>query len=330
MKLIGGEIHRPGEGLHTYLTDSGRSSLRLILGSGLKGKKFLLPDFLCKIIPTVFDEMGVEYSYYKVLENLSIDLESTRGKDFDVLYLINYFGNTHDVFDGRFPETTMFLEDCVFSPVVDAPPGIPHWAGFNSFRKMSFLADGSLVKSSIRLNEEMIRKDDAPFSHMKYEAKRMKHEYLHSGSFSEEEYLKLFNDAERCVDAQKTVFSMSGRSLANVLEFYRNMEGEYTARTRNYQALDRFLGHLKIKIRTNYYSLYPLWVDHRDELRTYLFSHRVFLPVHWPNSGFQNSLYDHIISVPVDSRYDESDMERVADLIVRFYSERSFEAPEVS
>lgn len=323
MNPIGGEIDYSGGDLYTYLTDSGRSSLRLILGSGLRKKKFLLPDFLCKIIPTVFDEMGVEYSYYKVARNLSVDLESTREKDFDVLYLIDYFGNKHDVFDGQFPEATIFLEDCVFLPVVDVPPGLLNWVGFNSFRKISFLADGSLVKSSIGLDEESIKKDDAPFSNMKYEAKRMKYEYLRHTRFSEEQYLDLFNEAERCIDGQKAIFSMSSRSLTNVLEFYRNIEGEYAARARNYEALDKLLGHLKIGIKTKHYSLYPLYVDHRDELRAYLFSHKVFLPVHWPNSGFENCLYDHIISVPVDSRYNESDMERVANLIVRFYSERS-------
>ena len=57
---IGGEMpFEHDERLHTYLTDSGRSSLRLILQSGFARRKFLLPDFLCDVIPRVFEELGV-------------------------------------------------------------------------------------------------------------------------------------------------------------------------------------------------------------------------------------------------------------------------------
>ncbi len=280
-----------------------------------------MPDFLCKIIPTVFDELQVNYSYYEVAPDLSINLESIQKKKFDVLYLINYFGNKPNIYGGQFPENMWFLEDCVFSPVVDPPPRIQNWAGFNSFRKISHLADGSIVKSRIKLAKELINKNEPPFSRMKYAAKSMKYEYLHGDKFTEEEYLKLFDQAERCADRQKDIFFISSHSLANLLEFYRNIAEEYAVRAKNYQLLDRFLGRFKIGLNTEYYTLYPLYVNRRDELRGYLFSHKIFLPVHWPRvPGLENSLYDRIISIPVDSRYGESDMARVANLIDRFYT----------
>lgn len=321
MKLIGGEIDYCHDGLHTYLTDSGRSSLRLVLQSGFKEKKFLLPDFLCKIIPTIFEELKVNYSYYEVGSDLSINLGDIQKKEFDAVYLINYFGNKHSIYDAPFAKDTWFLEDCVFSPVVESPSRVKNWIGFNSFRKISHLADGSIVKSRIRLAKELIDKNEPPFSRMKYEAKRMKYEYLHGGRLTEKEYLNLFDQAERCADGQRDIFAISSHSLANLLEFYQNIRAEYAVRTKNYQTLDKLLGRFKISLNAEYYTVYPLYVDRRDELRNYLFSHNIFLPVHWPKiPGLGNSLYDHIISIPVDSRYDESDMTRVATLINSFYA----------
>ena len=320
MKLIGGEIDYRCDGLYTYFTDSGRSSLRLILQSGLRDKKFLLPNYLCKIIPIVFDQLGVNYSYYEVAPDLSINIADIQKRKFDVLYFIDYFGNRQSVYEIQLTKDVWFLEDCVFSPVVDPPAFVPNWIGFNSFRKISHLADGSIIKSSIELAEELINVSEPSFSQLKYRAKRMKYEYLHDGRFTEEEYLQLFNQGERSIDAQKEIFPVSRRSLANLLEFYRNIGKEYEVRANNYRVLDKLISHFKVGLNTEYYTLYPLSVDRRDELRNHLFSQRIFLPVHWPRiAGLENILYDRTISIPVDSRYDESDMIRVANAINLFY-----------
>ncbi len=322
-KLIGGEIDFQHDGFHTYLTDSGRSSLRLILQSGFRHKKFLLPDFLCKIIPAVFDELGVSYSYYTVNPDLSINFKSIGERNYDAIYLIDYFGKKQNIRSHPFPDDAWFLEDCVFMPVVDPPNGVQNWVGFNSFRKISHIADGSIVKSSVKLAKDLICRDEPPYSGMKYEAKRVKYEFLHYNKYSEQLYLKLFNEAEALADRQKDIFSISHHSLANLLEFYRNREREYEIRSKNYHVLDRHLGRFNIGLDAEYYTLYVLSVDRRDELRNYLFSHKIFLPVHWPGvADAGNSLYKRIISIPVDSRYDGSDMLRVADLINRFYAGR--------
>jgi hypothetical protein len=320
VKPIGGEIALGrDQGLHTYLTDSGRSSLRLMLQSGFRDRRFLLPDFLCGVIPRVFDELGVRYAYYRVRPDLAIDAKSVQAQDFDVLYVIDYFGAR-----SRYRELVRgdqwVVEDAVFLPVLEPPGDVSNWIGFNSYRKISPLADGSLVRSTARLAMAAVAGDEAPFAAMKYEAKRMKFEYLRGNGGTEEQYLALFQQAEEAVDRQSGVHPISGRSLFGLLEFQRQLAAEYRIRSRNFRYLHAQLGDLGVRLRPDYPCLYVLDVDRRDELRRHLHAQRIFLPAHWPRpGGLSNPLYDRIISVPVDSRYGEEDLQRVARAVTAFY-----------
>jgi hypothetical protein len=317
---IGGEIpFEHDERLHTYLTDSGRSSLRLILQSGFAGRRFLLPDFLCEVISRVFEAMGVRHAYYRTRPDLTIDVESVRHQDFDVLYVIDYFG-ARQHYHGLVNAEQWVIEDAVFLPVIEHPVDLTNWIGFNSYRKISPLADGSLVRSTAPLAGELIAKTEAPFSARKYEAKRMKAEYLREGRHTEEQYLALFAEAEQMADRQQAISSISGASLFNLLAFHRQLAQEYGIRARNFQFLHSWLGELGIGVKADYPCLYILDVDRRDELRRHLHAQRIFLPVHWPNpGGLHNRLYERVISIPVDSRYGEEDLRRVAAAVEAFY-----------
>lgn len=319
MKTIGGETELKQESLFNYITDSGRSSLKLIIRSIKEKAKYALPDFLCSSVIDVFKKMNSEFSFYKINKDFSIDAESLRKTDFDVLYAINYFG-AENSYSGIIRKNKILLEDSVFLPVLKRPEHSGDWIAFNSFRKISPIADGSLISSTVRLRNDLINRGHAPFAKLKYKAKNIKYEYIHLKKHSEKIYLSLFEEAEKKLDRQKTIHKISDSGLFNLLDFYRNMKGEYALRKSNFSVLDRKLKKLKIAINPEFPSFFPLKVDKRDELRKYLFSKRVFLPVHWPAPlWLKNSLYDKIISIPVDSRYNVDDMSRIADLIKGFY-----------
>lgn len=318
MKIIGGEPEISRNYLYEYLTDSGRSSLRLILNK-LKGKKFLIPDYLCEIVLKTFDEFGIDYSFYIINDDLSIDVEKIKKENYDVLYIINYFGQYHDIYD-FVANDAILVEDNVFLPLFDKPNNINKWIGFNSFRKISPLADGSLIKSTIKLPAELILKEKAEFASIKYKAKEIKYAYLKENKYSEEDYLSLFKLAESKLDAQNTVNTISTHSLFRLLEFMVELEKEYSIRKENFDVLNSYLDKKVLKIKTNYPSFYVLSVDQRDELSQYLFSKRVYLPVHWPQiNGVSNDLYNRLISIPADSRYAQLDMARIGQLINNFY-----------
>lgn len=325
MKIVGGEIQCMNDNLFNYVTDSGRSSLRLILKSIGRRKKILLPDFLCKIIIDIVKEHNMEYSFYKVEEDLTT---SFKNKGFDILYVIDYFGKKNKILQEPILDDTIVIQDSVFLPDVERIGSIKNWIGFNSFRKISSLSDGSIIKSTKKLSEDLILKQEADFVALKYKAKYMKYEYCSKNRYSQKAYLSILNQAERLLDKQKNIYAVSMKSLFGLFKFYKNLDGEYSKRRRNYNMLKRYLKDLSINIETKYPSFYILAVENREQLREYLYTKNIFLPVHWPKSEkLKNPLYQKIISIPVDSRYDEKDMEKIASLILRFLDKRYFRKP---
>lgn len=318
MKNIGGEMEFKNDGLFRCLTDSGRSSLRLILKSVGAGKRILLPDFLCAVVLDVVRDLGMSYGFYKVRENLRSKIECA---SYDIVYFIDYFGQRNNAIDRRgLGQDKVIIEDAVFLPDFSRPTGVKNWIGFNSFRKISPLADGSLVKSTIPLKDLLSIKGDPAFSKMKYRAKQIKHEYFAHKQYSQRLYLSLFKKAEALLGSQKSIHTISNESLHNLFGFYAGLEKERAVRLENYRTLVRQLGRWCLNLKPDFPSFFVLRVGRRDELRAYLSEKNVFLPVHWPPvAGTDNGLYWKIISIPVDSRYTNEDMNRVASYIRKFY-----------
>lgn len=318
MKIIGGEAELRKNELNEYFTDSGRSSIRLILNK-LKGKLFLIPNYLCEIILKIFYDYDVKYSFYNINKDLSVDKESITNQQYDVLYIINYFGENHDI-SNIVDANKIVIEDNVFSPQFLNHQNYPNWVGFNSFRKISPLADGSIIKSSFPLSSNLIKKNPSAFPKIKYTAKDMKYRFLNNNQFSEKQYLDLFKLAESKLDKQTTINNISSYSLFRLFDFMSGIEKEYSVRKNNFNVLDKHLNDKAIKINTIYPSFYILSVKKRNKLRKYLFTKNIFCPVHWPPiKGVASQLNDTFLSIPVDSRYNKKDMKKIASYVNKFY-----------
>jgi hypothetical protein len=324
MKNIGGEIEFCNEKFYYYSTDTGRSSLRLIFESGFKSKRFLIPDFLCKVIIWVFDEYNIDYSFYHINNDLTIDKNSIKNNNFDVLYVINYFGQKHqNINDFIDINNKIILEDCVFLPFFKKKKEYKHWIGFNSLRKISYLADGSFIQSTERLNDSYIFKTDEvqEFVSLKYQAKKIKYEYIKEKKHTEKAYLDIFQYAEDLIDKKKDINQISGISYNYLSDYLINLTKEYKIRKKNYQYLDKQISRFNIKIYTTLPSHYIIYCNNRDELRNYLFGRNIFLPVHWLKiEGLNNILYENIMSIPIDSRYNTENMGIIAKEINNFFN----------
>lgn len=318
---FGGELAADRYRYVSYLTDSGRSSLRLILQSGFLDKTFLLPDFLCGIIPEVLAELGVRFAFYHVGGNFEIDAQSVRAQEFDVLYVIDYFGS-HCKYDDLVTDRQWVLEDCVFMLTVKQRTAIQNWIGFNSLRKASALPSGSVVISSVPLDRSLIGFAEAPFAEVKSTAKYLKHRFLDSGEGGEEEYLALFAQAEKMIDAQREIYSVSGECVARYLDMLGEFNAEISRRQENMEIFRHRLGHLEVKLEAGQPSHFVIAVAGRDELRRRLRDRRIYLPSHWPHThGPRNALYDSVIGISVDSRYGPDQIARVADAIAELNPE---------
>lgn len=73
------------------------------------------------------------------------------------------------------------------------------------------------------------------------------------------------------------------------------------------------------------HCFFPVYAKQRDQLRKYLIEHDIFCPIHWPkldniDERYQvHGIISNIISIPIDQRYENEDMQRIINAINDFY-----------
>lgn len=316
-KIIGGDI--PLEtSLNSFFTDSGRSSLRLCVRH-LSNKKFLIPDYICKVVVDILKQEKIAFDFYKVKPDLTIDLQSLQNKTFDVFYLVNYFGQiAHDSLP--FLAEKILLEDCVFQFDFENTRNAKQWCGFNSYRKVSALADGSFVKANLPIARS-VSPGEAPFVEPRYKAKALKHAFVHSGRGNEENYLHLFKSSEDSLDQQTQVYDMSIRSRALLTENLANLAEDRKRRFANYEVAAKHLDSWGVLKKVSEPTFFVIRTKRRDELKRHLAEHGIYLPVHWPHFGVDNVLYEEALSIPLFAYYSTDDIQRVCLLVREFLDE---------
>ena len=67
---------------------------------------------------------------------------------------------------------------------------------------------------------------------------------------------------------------------------------------------------------------FPVFLEHRDEVRNKLFAHDIYPPIRWAIDGVvpdefidSHELSSQIMSLPCDGRYDVADMERMVAVL---------------
>jgi len=303
MRPIGGELECKSSPYKAYFTDSGRSSLRLFLRSyNNRLKKYLIPNFFCEIIEDVFKEESIEYEFYNILENLTIDTESIVNKNYDVFYIINYFGKEIDISILKLDDKIL-LEDNVFSYDFYNHNNAKYWYAFNSFRKITDVADGSLVKTNLAIEESLIFSMESPFVKIKYKAKDIKYNYIYNNKFIESDYLDKFVEAEILLNRQKNIYKMSYNSQEKLMR-YNSFQ---TIAKERYELLLKLFSDNSIDIQPTYYSFFILYLKNRNEFRTKMMKKNIFLAIHWSKSSQKNILYNNVISIPLFAHYSNEE-----------------------
>jgi len=311
MRAIGGELELERISEDIYFTDSGRSSLRLFLRSEENHKmKYLLPNFFCEVIENVFIEESINYSFYNINEDLTVDIDLINNSDYDVLYIINYFGKYIDLSEINL-EDKVLIEDNVFLYNFENHWNAEKWYAFNSFRKIGSFADGSLVKTNMKINSKFILNEEAKFVPLKYKAKEIKYSYIHEKTFSESDYLNKFQLGESILDEQKSIYSISKKSIY-LLTIQDNNQ---ILRVKRFNLLLESFKEYAIMKTSDCYSFFVMKLKNRDGFRKKLMKENIFLSVHWPVSTQENDLYESIISIPLFETYDDETFNRLMKTI---------------
>lgn len=352
---IGGEFHLPPsylfrrqlsqfgrfvpEDTKYFLTSSGRDSLKLIIRI-LKlthSDEVLLPSYLCRDMLIPFKEEDINFRFYKINTDLSIDIPDIERKitrKTKTLLIIHYFGYPQPIKEIQklSQERCLYLIEDVVQSFLSQYHGRPlGWFGdlaFTSYRKFTPVLDGSLLLVNKQEIDPQIKWRNPSLSHFLYICLRclamgLKTLYLDSYLVPKPLFLWLFARAEKVLNKYPKPAEMSSfsRNMLNKFDF----DNLVVKRRENFQYLldgwhFRSVQPLFRQLPEDICPLgFPVVAEDREYIKQELIKRQIYTPVHWnlppevDKDEFSISweISRHILTIPTDQRYGINDMNYV-------------------
>ncbi len=319
---------------NTQYFDSGRSALLQLLKQ-INVKKIALPEYICESVRNCFNNM--EIVYYTVDHNFNIiwdDLiDICNNSNIDTIYLHYFNGYIDESYDFfklnklKEKKNLKIIEDTTHSFLSNK-----HTIGdycICSLRKWFAIPDGGVLYSKKKFKKELLKVNN--WYKIKYEAMIKKNNYLKGVYEKKSEFLNIFSKAEDMLDNQKESFRISEISL----HILKKVDLKYIMKKRleNYIILKQVFedyGYNLIALKgINQVPLFfTIYVDQRDDMRSYLIKNNIYCPIHWPlynelkkrENVVENNM--HELSIPIDQRYSKDEMNYIIK-IVKKYSKKN-------
>ena len=339
---------------HCCYTASGREAIELALISLERErpdirKRCLLPAYMCDCVFLPFLHRGWELVFYSVDRELEAAGEEifrlALEHDPGLIFIHPYYGadtcaGLRRQLAGLRRSGVLVMEDVTQSYYLE---GAGRDADFvvGSLRKWYAVPDGGFVASDIPLAEDVLETGE------EYARERLvplvqKWEYLKEkerrtgGALTagwlprKAEYLKRNRNLENALDCYQGVRRIS-RISAEILSRV-DEEGARRRREENYHALYQHICGMKrlwaiLPEKETHAPLYlPVYVKERDSLQRFLAGYGIYAPVLWPvgeeNKDFLQGdgtyIFEHMLALPIDQRYDAGDMEQLAEVLALY------------
>lgn len=300
-------------------------------------KNVLIPAYTCQTVITPFVESEWTCQFYNIQRNLRIDLahlaDMVRQYQPSLLVVHPYFGmdlNEEEVdalqsISGQGVRLIIDLTQCIFS--AQHLSFADYYVG--SYRKWFPIPDGGylLAKDGSPLcqpSEEntsfVLRQTDAMYLRGQY--------FLHGDAPTKAISIRLSKSADQVGESHISPHRMSALSFG--LMQAEDIQVNQQRRFANfYYLFDHLRKSEKYKFVctdkqqvTTAPLYFTLYVKERRALQLKLAEERIYAPVIWPVedemvliSDEIRYIYDHLLAIPIDQRYDEHDMERVVNVI---------------
>ena len=316
MKEIGGYIefeHYHGHMLHEdgIRLNCGRNCLAYLIRTK-NIKKLAIPYYMCDSVFDLCSNYDVQMRFYHV--DASLRPAQTEPEEDEWMYLMSYYGqlSTEELesMTAHYRNIIIdFSQDYFHDPV-------PGANCLYTCRKFFGVPDGAVLYTDGKEEKVLKLEKDVSYEHMRYLLGRFERG-------ASEFYQESAQNNERF--GQEPVLYMSGLT-ENIL---RSLDYGWIRkrRTENFTYLHRHLGstnRLSLRIPDGAFS-YPYLTEDAAELRKFLISRKIFVPVLWPNvieelaeDTTEHYLADHILPIPCDQRYNTEDMEYILQLIQEF------------
>ena len=305
-------------------------------------KKVLLPAYTCDTVITPFKELGWECCYFSLGKNLRINSESVREQykqhQVSLMVVHPYYG-----MDLNQEEQALLkeLHDQGCKIVVDVTQGIyttqeleyvDYYVG--SYRKWFNVPDGAFLKSRNGLSTiQQPQVENADFVSMQTDAMHLRGAYFQSQNQSiKDRSIQLNKKAESFIDHHIAPHKMSVFSYS----IFKGKKAEECQKPRlaNYGFLYEKLSSVKgielvcgdmreVQTAPLYF---PLYTHDRKALQVALAEEHVYAPVIWPVVYDEviiddtiRYIYDSLLAIPIDQRYNQEDMAKIVEIINRHY-----------
>jgi hypothetical protein len=201
-----------------------------------------------------------------------------------------------------------------------------------SLRKLLPLYDGGYVTGLSGRFHQSLQTSAPESTVLRKRAMRAKSAALALGD-GDETHLTLFARAEQATQIRTEPTPMSRESLSLLHQL--NIELIRSTREANAITLTNTLGQsdrfriINLPTKDVLPSHLILETDDVTELRRYLIRRRIYCPIHWPPSEFLSRIRtwpNRYISLPIDHRYGEPDMLRVAACVKTFFEKNQKES----
>jgi|LSQX01.2.fsa_nt_gb hypothetical protein len=320
-----------------YLS-TGRQAIRWVLQDLRDDVKVaLLPEFTCYSVMQPFVQEGYELHFYPVNRSLEVRVSELNRRAIDcgatVCLFHPYFGFPTVIADEAFCPDVVVIYDATQSFFSEMSLYHVDYI-VASLRKWGALLDGGFAGKvqGVFSNDRALPTDDAMVSVM-CRAFDEKARYMTTGDGDKATFRADYARALSMLRARDAVFSMAPASLA----VYRQMDIE-TLRTRRQRHFDRLLAIDWIHVGCPVFDrrpiggvplYFPLYVEEteRSAFQAYLAHHAIYAPIIWSKPEAYRGreldpsverIYECILSIPIDQRYDDKDLERMADVIQRY------------
>lgn len=320
-KAVGGffELDLDRESGGAFYTDaialnSARNSFEYILRVRQPAKVYL-SKYTCDVMLEPLEKTGIPYEFYRLNDKLEM-ADDVHVSENELLVYVNYFG-----IKDRYSRDIATI--CGDRAVIDASQAFYYAQHANehviySPRKFFGVPDGGYLVTDRQLNEEI--PDDVSYTRMSHLLKRV--------DMGPEQAYDDFkhNDASLEMQPIKGMSNLT-RSLLESAPY----EKAKIARRHNYGTLHAAIGsmnELNCLLGSDSVPLiYPFMTKDAEKIRKQLIERRIFSATYWPNvftwcdeSELEYALARDIVTLPIDQRYDERDMNTILEVLYEYYN----------
>ena len=338
------------ENFSIYFFKSGRNATRAVgtIATAAHGKKILLPAYLCETEVDPWKELGWSIYFYQIDRNLTINTTDLQEKiqliQPDIVLVQSYFGFVsenvllNEILENYRKSNGVVIEDITQSLFTDIPMCEADFY-VASLRKFFAIPDGGVLISKKALTFRNIEKSSDSIDEEAQKAFDTKKEYfLTLKPETKNNFRNYFEQLNEQIITNDTLYEIS--PLSKKIFAHLSFSEISTPRIRNYSKLCQDILRIpqvqivtqEIDDTTNcvplYLSVYFKTSEIRNCIRAEMAKRDIYCPIIWPrlrNTVVNNSeslyIYDHILCLPIDQRYDFDDMKRISITLAKLCKE---------